>query len=336
MIVVFDTNVWLIQLGLRTPAAAGVRYFLKQNNHRVGLPQVVRMEIEINLKREQMDSIKAIKDSHEKLVTLFRELPEVVLPSEEQVSALIPELFTSLGVDIIEVPFSLESATSSFLKTIHKQPPSHNQQQFKDGVIWADCVGLLEHDDVTLVTRDKAFYTGHNYENGLSANLRLEAKGRPHKIHIVSDLPQLLDTLHKKISFDEVKLYETLFQSAQAAIDSLFAHGFILGENPSVKTKLFATEDTDKLFFDCSIELLCRDVSGLDRDDAILVIEADGLYSSAENSLDEIGMKTSGYTFTDEHGEEIKRRDVWLRTKGAISGHRKTTSVTRHELNYPS
>jgi hypothetical protein len=335
MIVVFDTNVWLSQLGLRSPAAAGVRFFLKQNKHRVGLPQVIRMEVEINLKRDLINSINDIKQSHEKLVTLFRKLPEVVLPSEEQVIALIPELFTSLGVEIIEVPFSMQSATSSFLKTIHKEAPSNNQQQFKDGVIWADCLGLLEQDDVTLVTKDAAFYAGGNYKNGLTANLRLEAKSRPHSINIVSDLSELLDKLDKTIRFDEVKLYKTLLLSAQSAVDGLFAQGFILGGNPRVTTKLFATEDTDKLFFDCSIELLCPDVSGAERNDAVLVIEADGLYSCANNSFDEISLQTSGYNFIDERGEEVKRRDVWIRARGAAFGHRETTSVTRHELNFP-
>ena len=53
------------------------------------------------------------------------------------------KLFSSLGVEVIDVAFSLESARSSFLKTIKKLPPSATTQQFKDGVLWADCLNLL-------------------------------------------------------------------------------------------------------------------------------------------------------------------------------------------------
>lgn len=335
MIVVFDTNVWLSQLGLRSPTAAGVRFFLKQNQHRIGLPQVVRMEVEINLKRSLMESIKEIKESHDKLLALFGKLPEVALPSEEQVDGLLPELFTSLGVEIIEIPFSLESATSSFLKTIHKHAPSNNSQQFKDGVIWADCLELLKQDDVTLVTRDAAFYAGGNLKNGLTANLRWEAKDYSNSINIVSDLSELLDKLDKKIRFDELTLYKTLLVQSQPALDGLFAEGFILGETPRVTNRLFATEDTDKLFFDCSIDLLCPDVSGLERNDANLVIEANGFYFSSDNSFHEINLESYGYNFINENGEEVKRRGVSARINGVGIGHREVQNVTRHELNYP-
>jgi predicted nucleic acid-binding protein len=50
MIVVFDTNVWLSQLGLRSSAASGVRFFLKHHNFKVALPEVIRMEVEVNLR----------------------------------------------------------------------------------------------------------------------------------------------------------------------------------------------------------------------------------------------------------------------------------------------
>jgi len=74
----------------------------------------------------------------------------------------------------LEIPFSLPSAKSSFLKAIDKMPPSDRTQEFKDGVLWADCAGLLTNDDVCLITADKAFFQERDYTKGLSRNLAAE------------------------------------------------------------------------------------------------------------------------------------------------------------------
>jgi hypothetical protein len=51
MIVVFDTNIWKSELFLQSPAAAAVRFFLRERNARVGLPEVVRMEVQEHLRQ---------------------------------------------------------------------------------------------------------------------------------------------------------------------------------------------------------------------------------------------------------------------------------------------
>jgi len=71
----------------------------------------------------------------------------------------VENLFTNVNVEILEIPFSLESANHSLAKIIAGEPPSASKnQQFKDGVIWADCLDLSNHDDVALVTEDQGFY----------------------------------------------------------------------------------------------------------------------------------------------------------------------------------
>ena len=50
MIIVFDTNIWLANLYLRTPAAAAARFFISQNKASVALPEVVRLEVQHHLR----------------------------------------------------------------------------------------------------------------------------------------------------------------------------------------------------------------------------------------------------------------------------------------------
>lgn len=326
MIVVFDTNVWLSQLGLRTAAAAGVRFFLKHNNYRVALPDVVRMEVIVNLQADLMKYIDELKNSHQHLQTVFPHLKPVVLPTRAQVEDVIPELFASIGVELINVAFTLESATSSFLKTIHKAAPSNNNQQFKDGVLWADCLSLLDTDDVILVTADKAFYSGHKYENGLANNLLREAAQGRHKLTIMDSLPQLLEALPKTIPFNEEKLYEIILKAAEPNVIYYLADEFELSTPSRIIRSLFATEDTAKLFFKCSVEIPCRDVSGLNREDALMKIEAEGIYLWESQDFDQVLLDNTTFEFRNEKDEEVKRNGVWLRTK-------QPTSAIRQRLN---
>ena len=114
MIIVFDANIWYSQLGLKSPSAAAVRFFLRQQRARVAIPEVIRLEVTQNLSTRLIKHIDSIRSEYRQLLTAFGRLPEVVLPTNDEVHARIEELFDSLGVDVINVPFSLDSARSSF------------------------------------------------------------------------------------------------------------------------------------------------------------------------------------------------------------------------------
>lgn len=333
MIVVFDTNIWLSQLGMRSPAASAARFFLKQNKCRLGLPEVIRLEVEVNLRDKLMGFINDIKDSHEQLLTVFGQLREVVLPGEGEVQKIVQELFASTGVPVIDIPFSIESARSSFLKTIHKEQPSNNSQQFKDGFLWADCLGLLDIEDVTLVTVDKAFYRGHKYENGLAENLQREAAKRRRTIRVVDSLAGLLATLPQAIPLDEQALIQAVVAKAEPNVTNfLNKGGFELGERTSVRRRVFATESPDKLFFECSIAIACSDLSGLNRSDGLLELNADGLYLPATAEFEALGVLNTSFKYQGLNGADEVLRGVTIRAGSAVLGHRIVSNVIRHEL----
>ena len=51
------------------------------------------------------------------MLVAFGALKELVLPSDEEIDKKVKEIFTNVGLDLIEIPFALESARSSFLKS---------------------------------------------------------------------------------------------------------------------------------------------------------------------------------------------------------------------------
>jgi hypothetical protein len=237
-----------------------------------------------------------------------------------------------VGVNLIGIPFTLESARSSFLKTIQKVPPSHNNQQFKDGVLWADCLTLLDTDDVTLVTADQAFYSGPKCENGLAKNLQYEANQYSNKLRLVPTLAALMESIPKLIVFDEEALVQVLLQKAEANISALVTkNAYGVGETIGVERSLFATEDPSILYFECKASIACEDFTDL-QGPAVLVLEADGLYAPEKNSFSGVGMLNASFRFLGPDGNQVERRGVYLRADGASTGHRTVTSQIRQRL----
>lgn len=333
MIVVFDTNIWLSELGLRSPTAAAVRFFLKHSKARVAVPEVIRLEVEQNLTSRLLEHIEDIRSAHRQLLTAFGKLREVVLPTAEDVRHKVPELFNSLQVECIEVPFSLKAARSSFLKTILKLAPSHQSQQFKDGVLWADCMSLLEQDDVILVTADKAFYREQTYGKGLAPSLQAEAQALPHTIRVLSAIADLLEALKTPIAIDADALQSAFIdQFSKSVLGSLERHGFSLGERLSCYYKLYATEDPAALFFDFTMDIQCTDARGEGRTEVLLQLKGDGSLLPESKEFRNLRNFGEHFTFLMPDGSKGEMRNAVVYVQGAVIGHKEVSSTVRFAI----
>lgn len=333
MIVVFDTNIWLSELGLRSPAAAAARFYLKHHGARVAIPEVIRLEVEQNLTSRLMKHIDDIRTDYRQLLTAFGTLREIVLPDEGQVRQKIPELFESMQVERIDVPFTLDSARSSFLKTILKQAPSHQSQQFKDGVLWADCLSLAANDEILLVTADKAFYQDQTYSKGLSTNLREEAHGLPFGIRVLPAVAELLETVKTPIAIDPDALQAAFIEKHR---DSVFVtlerQGFSLADRTAFAYNIFATEDPDVLFLDFTIEIQCDDVRGTGQTEARLRLKGDGSYMPASRAFTNLRNFGEHLTFKLPDGTRSEIRNAVGYADGIVIGHKQVINTVRYAL----
>lgn len=333
MIVVFDTNIWLSELGLRSEAGAATRFYLKHRGARIGIPEVVRLEVTHNLTSRLMKHIERIRSEYSQLLTAFGTLREVVLPTEAQVQERISELFQSMDVKQIDIPFTFESARNSFLKTIHKVPPSHQSQQFKDGVLWADCVSLLSTDDVVLVTADKAFYKDGDYSKGVAASLQEEVRGCAHSIHVHPALVDLLESVREPIPIDGDMLQAAFIEQHRNSITgSLERLGFALGQRTSLTFNVFATEIPAVLFLDFQIGIQCEDIRSEGRTDAVLHLMGDGSYVPASGefrNLRDFGLELS---FRQADGSVSEVRNAVIHVDGIVIGHKEVSKVVRYAL----
>ena len=198
MYVIFDSNIWISELGLNSAKGAAVRFFVKNRGATVVVPEVVRLETEKHLKSELEGYVAELRKNHRQLLAVFGKLKELVLPELHDIEEKVAAVFGKCNVEVLEVPLTLESAKNAFLRTVDRIPPSDKNQQFKDGVIWFECIRLLESDDVHLVTADKAFYKGRQYDSGLAEALSLEVKNAKHALFISPTLSALLTNQSNK------------------------------------------------------------------------------------------------------------------------------------------
>lgn len=160
MFIVLDANIWLAELAFRSGIGSTVRSFILNKGATVAVPEVVRREVEINFESTLNANAEAIRKAHRHLLAMFGEMHDMELPTPAAIRAKAQSIVSELDVPMLDVAFTLEAARSSLEKVLLKQPPSEKTQQFKDGVIWANCLMLAQEADVYLISDDRQFYKG--------------------------------------------------------------------------------------------------------------------------------------------------------------------------------
>jgi hypothetical protein len=333
VVIVFDSNIWISELGLRSGAAAAVKFFLRHQGARLAIPEVVRLEVQYHLQRDLREYIEEIRTNYRQLLTAFGKLKELVLPTELDIEAKVDELFASIDVDTLDIPFSLESARSSFLKIIAKLPPSDKTQEFKDGVLWSDCVTLLNSDSVVLVSSDKAFYQNRNYSEGLARNLRDEIASRPNDLQIHPTLSELLKAIRTRVTLNEDNLADAFLQDQHESVFGMLTrHGFELGPKPSVSYELYATENPKILFLEFTITYPCTDLRGEGRHNALLQLRGDSSFEPDSGAFRHLRNFGERLRFRMPDGSEQENRNHVVFAAGITLGHKEISHKVRYKL----
>lgn len=333
MFIIFDTNVLMSALALNSPSGAAVRFYVRQHGATVVVPEVVRLELERNLTRRLCELREKISSGHRELLAVFGDLKEVVLPTADQIQKKVAEILSHLDVPTRDIPFSLEAAKSSFLKTIDKMPPSDKTQEFKDGLIWAHCVDLLAEADVYLVTGDKAFYAERDYSRGLAKNLLAEAKTFSHELSLIPDLAKLIEGIRRDVQIDEKKLVDTFLLAHSASVERMLDGAvFVIEGPPEVEVTPYATEVATRLYIEFVIRFQCADSSGQGRTDATLELPGDGSYDTSTGEYLELRSRGEKLVYTDEEGQQKMQHHV-LMVGSAVIGHRSVQHTVRVPLS---
>jgi hypothetical protein len=334
MIVVLDTNVWIQELGLGSAVGSAVRFYLKQKGAKVALPEVVRLETEHHLESRLKEFVAGIQRNHRQLLAVFRTLKDISLPDDKAIESVVSGVFSQTGVSMFDVPFSLESAKQSFQRTVDKIPPSDKTQEFKDGVIWADCVKLLNEDDVYLVSADRAFYGKREYSEGMAEELSSECRGLAHSLRILPSLANLLEEVRQKIEINVEDLSTEFFRSQGDRIYTMLTNnGFQLGNHVEVEYSQFVTEDPNKLYLEFNIRHDCKEIAGLQSTTAVITAKGDCNYQPIAQLFSDMRSYGEELTIQLANGEEKTQRNVVLHVGGIVLGHREVSHTVRLKVD---
>lgn len=314
---------------LRHSSGSAFRFFLRRQNARLVVPEVVRREVEKNLATQLIEAASRMRKDHTKLLRILGTLKELVLPSDDELRTAAKEAIEHTRIDVVEVPFTIESASSSLDKCIAGDPPNGpKNQQFKDGVIWADCLRLADEGPVHLVTNDSGFYKGKDISNGLAPNLKAEAEQAKFRIIISHELQSVLEKLQVDVPIDYDQISATFLPNLQGVeIPMLERDGFSLGPLQSGKHQFFATDDPGIVHLEFSLEYECTNVDGRK---GTLRASGEASFSPEHGLASAIQSRGSEFLFSAEDGE-IHRRNAVFAVGSACLGHK----TVQHEIRAP-
>jgi hypothetical protein len=256
-----------------------------------------------------------------------------VLPSEHDVERVVKEATTSLGVDSFDVPFTIESARHALMKVVTKEPPCTASQEFKDAVIWHNCLRLASEDEVALVTSDKAFFKGRDYSQGLANNLLQEADQTVHNVTVFSDLGKFLEHIRLDKNVLSTSMTEALCKVAwRNAEEFVSRNGFAFDSSKCSSTKSFATENPDDLWIEFNLQFECLDVCGLSHSSARLMIEGDVMFSTSTNEFRDLRTPEIDLSYRLPDGTFESKGSRTLYAATIVLGHKDVSHSVRHPI----
>lgn len=246
--VVLDANVWRSTRLLKNPESISLIFLLGKLGGKLGVPEIVEREALRHgaaLGREARDQVakglKVIRD-------LLGKEQHVTLPNDDEFYEAASLRTRELEHLIVRYPFTIEDALKALDRVDNKVPPAGSQQQFKDSVIWENCVSWAKRYDVYLVSRDTAFYEGKSKHGGLSKSLRAELNSSGLSVVLFDSLSDLLRELgaNADASIDLEPIARAVYFMGMHLF-SVNAERLLhpLGDVIKMQVEVFATQDTD-------------------------------------------------------------------------------------------
>ncbi len=330
-IIVLDTNIWLSELALMSPLGCAFSHYITVSNIKIGLPEVVEIEAKNNFKKNLINYREDIRKNYNRMLAIFGQMLEIVLPENEVIDQKVEKIFDFHGDRLIRVPFDFEGARSSFDKIINKlSPNSDSNQQFKDGVIWANCLKLAEQGDVSLVTEDKAFYKNRDYSQGLATNLVEEANKTPHSVKIFSELSLVIDQIKSNIDLNKQKLIEEIEENTYSKVLE-FANKMdfeligIAGSN----FEFYATTNPAEISVKSNIKYNLENRSSEERTDGTIESKSEFVLNITNYNIRDF-IKDGEYLSWKDENSELKQNSSTYGYLNSVLGHR----TIEHRISY--
>ena len=297
--IMFDANIWISQLGLRSKNGAAVRFFARQHNATIAIPEVVQLEVDEHLTKRMLDLREKAEVGYRQLLPLFGQLQNQPLPSEDDIRNAVKNIIPDIDVPTRHIPLNLDAARSSMMKLTRRIPPSRRNEQFRDGVIWAHCLELLSEGDVYLISEDRDFFENADFEKGLALELvqEMEAKSTKNKVTLMRFVADLVEELSIEFELGRLQLFEEVYKLNQDDLDEILeANGFVMGERVEGEVRCFATERSDRVYVTFDLTRHCEDSTQGGRNECELSVRGVGFvdprtYETSDVQLSQVRLE---------------------------------------------
>lgn len=196
LLVILDTNVWIQHLLLASPTAAGLLHAIARLNGRVGVPEIVKMELPEVLARQVEDAAEKASNHLDFIARVLHEKPLFKRPSRDAVFAAVDHRLRDLQKVLEELPLTLDLVKSALDRVVRVSPPnSRNNEQFRDSLILETALAAGRSREVHFVTGDKGFFQERKPEKGAAAEILSQISLAKLPLSIYADLAECINRL---------------------------------------------------------------------------------------------------------------------------------------------
>ncbi len=335
--IVLDTNIWLSELALMSPVGCAFSHYIAVSGFKIGLPEVIEEEAMHNFRKNLYEYRENVRKNYNRILAIFGQIKELKMPTDADIEQKVEKIFDFHKDRISRIPFNEKCARSSLAKIISKEPPnSENNQQFKDGVIWANCLEFAEESDVVLVTKDKAFFKDKKYEKGLAENLLHESQQVPHQITICHELTKLLEEVKADFSLDKGKLVELIENETYLKVIELSERNeFEVKGLVRTEFEFFATTDPNEVSIKFVLKYELENKSLEQRTTAYSESRGEFQLNITSDDIQNFINQGEYVYWVDESGEQKQNKNVYGYINEVL-GHRTIEHRISYKLNKTS
>ena len=309
LLVILDTNVWIEHQLLTSPTAAALLHAVERLNGRVGVPEIVSMELPEVLARLVEEATHKASTQVEFIARVMSKPSSFKGPSREVVFAAVDSRLQNLKTVLKELPFSLELVKSALAWVVRGSPPnSRSNEQFRDSLILEIALAAGRDYDVHFITGDKGFFQERKPKKGAAAEIRSLISEKGLTVSIYANLAECVDRLAP--TAPEIDREKALLQIAKAIaseIESasekrLFSASLVRAD----KLILSATKNPGiaSAAFDLLYELdSLPQGEALGRRNAYLQVLGDCYYNFTLNIVSKSSLNQLCFTYEDADGE---------------------------------
>lgn len=323
--VVIDTNVWVYETRmLRSPFGAALLYKVHDSRAKIGLPEVVELEILKHFVKEGLKAIENISRGYKTIEMLVGNRDYFQVPNKEDLERSASERLHQIEGLIHKVPLSLSHAKGAFNRIMNETPPNGlKNQQFKDSCIWEAILELSNLYEVHFITTDKAFFEKGDPKKGVANPLieDINRIGNIIKIHYGIE-PFLIEIGHQQPSFDKQRVANIIGKEILKTLpDSEIQNWVEIGSIIESNIDAFLTEEHDKLAISFTIDFSAtlRDVDSGSEFGGKARIDGECSLNTDNFSISNVQLGSVGILRLD--GTKI-RRSVYVQVGGIYMGKR--------------